>query len=297
MQDFGSRDQVWNGGQMPGGIPVPPQVPLAMAPYSYPWVGLLCAASIWGRAEHTVLQCVPLLPLCFSVWTLYCVLYPCSNLRCFFNFSFIFQKAGESLCFQLFICVILWRNCKYNWIFWGAHEFQWGNNKGNGVIKELWFICCTSLQRKLCCWIPCRWSHWTMIIFQKTKGDKNKEAMKQISRCLEGPDYHRLTVFCIINVLKLWQFKLSSHGAMEAEQLLVSKSLFHFLLYSLWSSKLAGAKWSCLLMVFLKENNVRLWLDVSPGSRFACRTKVKPHACTQCVCTGLCTFTCSLHCW
>lgn len=51
-----------------------------------------------------------------------------------------------------------------------------------------------------------------MIIFQKTKGDKNKEAMKQISRCLEGPDYHRLTVFCIINVLKLWQFKLSSYG-------------------------------------------------------------------------------------
>lgn len=36
--------------------------------------------------------------------------------------------------------------------------------------------------------------------------------MKQISRCLEGPDYHRLTVFCIINVLKLWQFKLSSYG-------------------------------------------------------------------------------------
>lgn len=72
-----------------------------------------------------------------------------------------------------------------------------------------------------------------MIIFQKTKGDKNKEAMKQISRCLKGPDYHQLTVFCIINVLKLWQFKLSSHGAMEAEQLLVSKSLFHFLLYSL----------------------------------------------------------------
>lgn len=29
-----------------------------------------------------------------------------------------------------------------------------------------------------------------MIIFQKMKGDKNKKAIKQISRCLEGRDYY-----------------------------------------------------------------------------------------------------------
>lgn len=142
----------------------------------------------------------------FDVWKH--TLYFCSYFWLFFIFALFFRKCRDHYALSSLSVQFLWRNCKYNWIFGGIHEFKWGNNKGKGAIKELWFICCTSLQQKLCCWIPCRWSHWTMIIFQKMKGDKNKKAIKQISRCLEGHDYYWLTVFCIINVPKVWQLKL-----------------------------------------------------------------------------------------
>lgn len=134
----------------------------------------------------------------------------------------------------------------------GTYEFKWGNDKGNRVIKELWFIWCTSLQQKLCCWIPCRRSHWTMIILQKMKEDKNKKEIKQISRSLEGHDYYWLTMFCTINVQKIWQFKLYIREGKTLTGIKIFISLL--LLYSLWSSKLARKKWNCLLMMFLKDS-------------------------------------------
>lgn len=59
------------------------------------------------------------------------------------------------------------------------------------------------------------------LYFRKWR-DKNKKAIKQISRCLEGHDYYWLAMFCIVNVPKVC---LNSTSVKE-KVVMVPKSLF-----------------------------------------------------------------------
>lgn len=130
----------------------------------------------------------------------------------------------------------MWRNCKYDLIFLGIHVFIWGTNKVTGWLRN-WDSFVIHRYSKSFVVAPCRWSHRTMIILQKMKGDKNKKAIKQIFRCVEGHNYYWLTMFYIINVPKVWQFKLYIHEDKTLTGIDIFISLL--LLYCLWRSKLA----------------------------------------------------------